>query len=156
MSGRYQCPTGKSLGSGSNSPSIRDLEPGCHRSSTWSRWPHLRARLRQIAMIRVAPKSNMMSPTLNNPSCAWSASSCRRVCEVAACHIVLTGRTVDGIPTTGIDPALASVTKAFIPSPHSIKRTPVRTNGERSTRNTSHRMAQDSLSQTVGCCVHAN
>ena len=34
---------------------------------------------------------------------------------------------MDGIPTTGIDPALVSVTRAFIPSPQSISRTPVRT-----------------------------
>ena len=69
-----------------------------------------------------------MSPMLNSPSLAWSASSGMRVCHVALCHIGLAGTTVDGIPTTGIDPALLSVTKAFIPSPQSISRTPVRTN----------------------------
>jgi hypothetical protein len=37
---------------------------------------------------------------------------------------------VDGIPITGIDPALVSVARAFIPSPQSISRTPVRTKGD--------------------------
>jgi hypothetical protein len=76
--------------------------------------------------------------------------------EVAGCHITLTGRSEDGIPTTGIDPALASVTSAFIPSPHSISRTPVRTKADRTERTTSHRIAQHSHSQIAGCCVHAN
>jgi hypothetical protein len=66
-----------------------------------------------------------MSPTLNSASRDWSAKNGSRVFGVAACHIGLTGRTVDGIPTTGIDPALASVTRAFIPSPQSISRTPL-------------------------------
>jgi hypothetical protein len=63
---------------------------------------------------------------------------------------------VDGIPTTGIDPELVSVTRAFMPNPQSISRTPVRTNGDRTTRNTSHKIAQDSHSQIAGCSIHAN
>jgi|KBSSwiStaDraftv2_1062776.scaffolds.fasta_scaffold202585_1 hypothetical protein len=97
-----------------------------------------------------------MSPMLNSPSPAWSARSGNCVCTVAPCHIGLAGRTVDGIPTTGIDPALLSVTRAFIPSPQSMSRTPVRTKGDRIRRNTSHRIAQDAHSQIAGCSIHAN
>jgi hypothetical protein len=97
-----------------------------------------------------------MSPMLNSPSHAWSANSGNRVCNVAPCHIGLAGRTVDGIPITGIDPALMSVTRAFIPSPQSISRTPVRTKGDRTARNTSHRIAHDSQSQIAGYSIHAN
>jgi hypothetical protein len=49
-----------------------------------------------------------MSPMLNSPSRAWSANNGNRGCNVAPCHIGLAGRTVDGIPITGIDPALVS------------------------------------------------
>lgn len=110
----------------------------------------------QIATIRIPPKTKAMSPMLNSPSRAWSARSGNRVRNVAPCHIGLAGRNVDGIPTTGIDPALVSVTRAFIPSPQSISSTPVRTKGDRTTRNTSHRIAQDSHSQIAGCSIHAN
>ena len=110
----------------------------------------------QIATIRIPPKTKAMSPMLNSPSRAWSARSGNRVRNVAPCHIGLAGRNVDGIPTTGIDPALVSVTRAFIPSPQSISSTPVRTKGDRTTRNTSHRIAQDSHSQIAGWSIHAN
>ena len=70
-----------------------------------------------------------MSPMLNIPSRAWSTNNGNRVCDVAPCHIGLAGRTVGGIPITGIDPALVSVASAFIPRPQSISRTPARTNG---------------------------
>jgi len=96
------------------------------------------------------------SPTLNRPRCAWSARNGNRVCDVAARHMELAGWTVEGMPTTGILPALASVTRAFSISPESISRTPARTQGDRTARTTSHRIAQDSHSQIVGCCVHAN
>src|SRR5437660_957245 len=62
----------------------------------------------------------------------------------------------DDIPTTGMAPALAPVTSAFSINPLSISRTPVRTHGDRTARNTSHRMAQDSQSQISGCWVQAN
>ena len=104
--------------------------------------PRSNVRRKQIATVRIPPKSKAMSPMLNSPSPAWSASSGIRVCNVALCHIGLAGTTVDGIPTTGIDPALLSVTKAFIPSPQSISRTPVRTNGDRTTRNTRNSLLQ--------------
>ena len=97
--------------------------------TSWRRRSSVRRK--QIATIRIPPQSRAMSPMLNSPSRAWSASSGNRVCDVAPCHIGLAGRTVDGIPTTGIDPALMSVTRAFIPSPQSISRTPVRTKGDR-------------------------
>jgi hypothetical protein len=113
-------------------------------------------RRTQIVTIRIPPNSKTMSPMLNSPSRAWSASSGKRVCNVAPCHIGLAGRTEGGIPITGMDPALVSVTRAFIPSPQSISRTPVRTRGDRTARSTSHRIAQDSHSQIAGCSIHAN
>jgi hypothetical protein len=112
-------------------------------------------RRKQIATIRMPPKSKTMSPMLNSPSCAWSANSGNRVCKVPPCHIGLAGCTEDGIPITGIDPALVFVTRAFIPSPQSISKTPVRTTGDRTARNTSHRIAQDAHSQIAGCSIHA-
>jgi hypothetical protein len=115
----------------------------------------LRVRRRQIATMRMPPNTNERSPTLNSPSRAWSARNGSRVFCVAARHIGLAGCSVDGIPTTGIVPALASVTRASSISPHSISRTPARTQGDRTARTTSHRIAQDSHSQIVGCCVHA-
>ena len=87
-------------------------------------------RRKQIATIRKPPKSKAMSPMLNIPSLAWSASSGNCVCNVAPFHSGLAGRTMGGIPTTGIDPAFLSVTRAFIPSPQSISRTPVRAKGD--------------------------
>jgi hypothetical protein len=59
-----------------------------------------------------------------------------RVLDFAPCHIGPVGCTEDGIPITGIDPALVSITRVFIPSPQSISRTPVRTTGDRTARNT--------------------
>ena len=97
-----------------------------------------------------------MSPMLNSPSLAWSASSGNCVCNVAPCHSGLAGCTVGGIPTTGIDPAFLSVTRAFIPSPQSISRTPVRAKGDQTKRNTSHKIAQVSHSQIAGCSIQAN
>ncbi|MGC2183796.1 MAG: hypothetical protein WA637_10980, partial [Terriglobales bacterium] len=79
-----------------------------------------------------------------------------RVWAVAACHIGLTGRNDEGIPTTGIVPAFASVTNAFMPSPQIISRTPARAQGDRTERITSQRIAQHSQSQTAGYCVQAN
>ena len=116
----------------------------------------LRLRCRQMATIRMPPKINTRSPTLNSPSRAWSARNGSRVFDVAARHIGLAGCSVEDIPTTGILPTLASVTRAFSISPESISRTPIRTQGDRTVRTTSHRIAQDSQSQTAGCCVHAN
>jgi len=104
----------------------------------------------------VPPGSNARSPTLNSPSRAWSASKGNRVFDVATRHIGLTGRSVDGIPTTGIAPAFASVTRAFRTNPQSISKTPIRTQGDRTARITSHRIAHDSHSQIAGYCVHAN
>jgi hypothetical protein len=116
----------------------------------------LRVRCTQIAIMRMPPKSCTRSPMLNSPRRAWSAKRGSRVFSVAARHIGLAGRSVEGIPTTGIVPALASVTRAFSISPQRISRTPVRTQGERTARNTSHRIAQHSHSQIAGCCVHTN
>ena len=93
---------------------------------------------------------------LNRPSPAWSASRGNCVCKVAPFHIGLAGRTVAGIPTTGIDRALLSVTRAFIARPQSMSRTPVRTHGDRTRRNTSHKTAQDAHSQIAGCSIHAS
>jgi hypothetical protein len=104
---------------------------------------------------RMPPKSKAMSPTLNSPSRAWSAKNGNRVCHVAPCHIGLAGCTEDSIPITGIDPALVSITRAFIPSPQSISRTPTRTTRDRTARNTSHRIAHDAHSQIAGCSIHA-
>jgi hypothetical protein len=116
----------------------------------------LRARCRQIATMRMPPKSITRSPTLNSPSRAWSARNGSRVFDVAARHIGLTGCIVEGIPTTGIAPALAVVTRPFSISPQSTSRTPARTHADRTARSISHRIAQDSHSQITGCCVHAN
>ncbi len=115
----------------------------------------LRVRCRQIVTMRMPPKSITRSPTLNKPSRAWSARNGSRVVEVAARHIGPAGCSAEGIPTTGIAPALASVTRAFSASPHSMSRTPARTQGDRTVRTASQRIAQDSHSQIVGCCVHA-
>jgi hypothetical protein len=116
---------------------------------------NLRARCRQAATMRMPPKSNTKSPTLKSPSRAWSARNGSRVFEVAARHSGLAGCSLEGIPTTGIVPAFASVTRAFSISPQSISRTPARIQGDLTARITSHRIAQDSHSQIVGCCVHA-
>jgi hypothetical protein len=62
---------------------------------------------------------------------------------------------VEGMPTTGIAPAFASVTRAFGISPESINKTPILTQYDRTARTTSQRIAQDSHSQIVGCCAHA-
>ena len=121
---------------------------GCRRPSS--------IRRKQIATIRMPPKSRAMSPTLNNPSRAWSANSGNRVRNVAPCHIGLAGCTEDGIPITGIDPAFVSVTRAFIPSPQSISRTPTRTTRDRTARNTSQRIAHDTHSQIAGCSIQDN
>ena len=115
-----------------------------------------KTRRRQNPRTRVPPRSKEMSPTLNSPSSAWSAKIGSRVFEVAGCHIGLTGRKVDGIPTTGIAPAFVSVTTALSINPHSIKRMPQRTNGDRTARATSHKIAKDSHSQITGCCIHAS
>jgi hypothetical protein len=116
----------------------------------------LRARCRQIATMRMPPRSNVRSPMLNSPRRAWSARNGNRVCDVAARHIGLAGCSLEGMPTTGIVPALASVTRAFSISPQSISRTPARTQGDRTARTTSQRIAQDSHNQIAGCCVHAS
>jgi len=107
-------------------------------------------------MIRLPPRRRTTSPTLKRPSRAWSASKAKRVCAVAACHIGLTGRRVDGIPTTGMVPALASVTSAFIARPQIIMRTPARAQGDRMERTTSQRIAQHSQSQMRGYWDQAN
>ena len=107
-------------------------------------------------MIRLPPRRRTTSPTLKRPSRAWSASKANRVCAVAACHIGLTGRRVDGIPTTGMVPALASVTSAFIARPQIIMRTPARAQGDRMERTTSQRIAQHSQSQMRGYWDQAN
>jgi hypothetical protein len=125
----------------------RNQKAGCRRPTS--------IRRKQIATIRIPPKSKTMSPMLNSPSRAWSANSGNRVCKVPPCHIGLAGCTEDGIPITGIDPALVFVTRAFIPSPQSISKTPVRTAGDRTARNTSHRIAQEAHSQIAGCSIHA-
>ena len=52
-----------------------------------------------------------------------------------------------GMSTTGIAPALASVTTAFSISPESINKTPTLTHDDRTARTTSQRIAQDSHSQ---------
>jgi hypothetical protein len=116
----------------------------------------LRVRFTQAATMRTPPNINTRSPTLNSPSRAWSARNSSRVFDVAARHIGLAGCSVEGIPTTGIVPALASITRVLSVSPQSISRTPARTQGDRITRTTNHRIAQDSHSQITGCCVHAN
>jgi hypothetical protein len=92
-----------------------------------------------------------MSPTLNNPSRAWSAKSGNRVCNVAPCHLGLAGCTEDGIPITDIDPALVSITRAFIPGPQSISRTPARTPEiePHATRATGWRTTHTARSQDV-------
>jgi hypothetical protein len=115
-----------------------------------------RARCRQIATMRMQPRSIARSPTLNSPRRAWSARNGNRVCDVAARHIGLAGCSLEGMPTTGIVPALAWVTRAFSISPQSISRTPALAQCDRTARSTSHRIAQDSHSQIAGCCVHAN
>jgi hypothetical protein len=92
---------------------------------------------------------------LNNPSRAWSARKASCVLGVAARHIGLAGCRLEGMPTTGIVPAFASVTRAFSISPESINRTPTLTHDDRTVRTTSQRIAQDSHSQIVGCCAHA-
>jgi len=114
------------------------------------------ARFRQIATMRMPPRSIARSPTLNRPRRAWSARNGNRVWDVAARHNGLLGCSVERKPTTGIVPALASVTRAFRISPESISKAPARTQGDRTARITSHRIAQHSHSQIVGCCVHAN
>jgi hypothetical protein len=116
----------------------------------------LRDRFRQIATMRMPPRSNERSPTLNRPRRAWSARNGNRVWHVAAPHIGLTGCSVGRNPTTGIVPALAFVTRAFRISPQSISRAPARTQDDRTVRTASHRIAHDSNSQIVGYCVHAN
>jgi hypothetical protein len=63
---------------------------------------------------------------------------------------------VEGIPITGIAPALATVTSPFSIRPQSTSRTPARTHRDRTARITSQRIAQDSHSQTAGYCVHTN
>jgi hypothetical protein len=93
---------------------------------------------------------------LKSPSRAWSAKYGSRVFDVAARHIGLTGCTVEGIPTTGIVPALAAVTSPFSMSPQSTSRTPARTHPDRTARITSQRIAQASHSQIAGYCAHAN
>src|SRR5215472_10466356 len=97
-----------------------------------------------------------MSPILNRASRAWSARNGSRVLSVAARHTGLIGRCVDGIPTTGITPALAVVTKVFKVNPLSMSKAPVRAHRDRTVRRTSHRIAHDSQSQIVGYCIHAN
>lgn len=87
---------------------------------------------------------------LNSPSRAWSARNGSRVFDVAARHIGPAGRMVEGIPTTGIVPALAAVTRPFSISPPSTSRTPARIHRDRTARTISHKIAQDSHSQTTG------
>jgi hypothetical protein len=115
----------------------------------------LKVLSKPAATMRVPPNNKMRSPILNSPSLAWSARNDSRVLGVAAPHIGPEGRKVAGIPTTGITPALASVTTAFNISPKSMRRTPTRTKDERIARSTSQRIAQDSHSQTAGNCVQA-
>ena len=52
-------------------------------------------------------------------------------------------------------PAFAPVTKPFSINPESISKTPARTQRDSTARRTSHKIAQDSQSQIVGCSVHA-
>ena len=110
----------------------------------------LRARCRQIATMRMPPESIRRSPMLNSPSRAWSARNGSRVFDVAARHIGLAGSRVEGIPTTGIVPSLAAVTRPFSISPPSTSRTPARIHRDRTARIMSHRIAQDSHSQIPG------
>jgi hypothetical protein len=59
------------------------------------------------------------------------------------------------MPTTGITPAFASVTRAFNISPDNMNKTPILTHEDRTARTTSHKIAHDSHNQIVGCCAHA-
>jgi hypothetical protein len=79
---------------------VNFFQPDCRVRSS--------VRRKQITTTSIPPKSKAMSPMLNSPSRAWSANNGNRGCNVAPCHIGLAGRTVDGIPITGIDPALVS------------------------------------------------
>jgi hypothetical protein len=103
---------------------VRMLRVIRERSDDAVRSRGLRVRCRQIARIRMPPKSITRSPTLNSPSSTWSVRKTSRVFGVAARHIGLAGCSVEGMPTTGIAPAFASVTSAFSISPHSIRTTP--------------------------------
>jgi hypothetical protein len=137
----------------------RELRRSCRHGRLRAPMPAplliLKVLYKPAATMRVPPNNKMRSPILNSPSLAWSARNDSRVFGVAAPHIGPEGRNVAGIPTTGITPALASVTTAFNISPKSMRRTPTRTKDERIARSTSQRIAHDSHSQTAGNCVQA-
>ena len=80
-----------------------------------------------------------------------------RVFDVAPRHIGLTGWSVEGIPTTGIVPALAVGHRGRSGSVHrALARRQPEPTATAPLRSTNHKIAQDSHSQMTGCCVHAN